>query len=61
MTDRQFPRVQHEAVDLHFLSRRLDPLRPERIDHILIGLILFVAMVLSVGLSVLSGWALRFG
>ena len=39
-------------------SRLLDPLRPERIDHIVLALVCLVAVVLSVIASVWSGIAL---
>lgn len=42
----------------YLVSRALDPLRPERIDHIVIALLCLVAVVLSIAASVIT--ALQF-
>lgn len=44
----------------YLLAKWLDPLKPERTDHILFGLVLFALMLLSVALSVLAGWGRFF-
>ncbi len=45
----------------YLLARKLDPLRPERVDHILAGIVLFALMVLAVVFSVLVRFPLFFG
>ena len=45
----------------YLIGRRLDPAKPERADHLLIGLLLFAAMLLSVVVSVVSRYSLYFG
>ncbi|MEM1244991.1 MAG: rhomboid family intramembrane serine protease [Acidobacteriota bacterium] len=45
----------------YFFAKRLDPMRPERIDHIVLGLALFAIMLLSVVVSVVTGWPILKG
>ncbi len=40
----------------YLVSRALDPLSAERIDHIVIALICLAAVVLSIAASVITGW-----
>ncbi|MSO56057.1 MAG: rhomboid family intramembrane serine protease [Acidobacteria bacterium] len=42
----------------YLASRLLDPLRPERIDHIAIALICLAAVVMSIAVSVITGTSL---
>jgi rhomboid protease GluP len=39
----------------YLISRFLDPLRPERIDHIFIAVVCLAATLLSIAASVLTG------
>ena len=45
----------------YLLAKWLDPLKPERTDHILWGLVLFAVMLLSVVFSVVYGWGVLRG
>jgi rhomboid protease GluP len=42
----------------YLTSRFLDPLKPERLDHIMIALLCLAAVILSIAASVISGLAL---
>ena len=44
----------------YYGGKILDPLKPERADHILAGLVLFALMLLSIVVSVLVGWGNHF-
>ena len=42
----------------YLVGRYLDPLKPERIDHMLIAVLLLMATVVSVVVSILHGFSL---
>ena len=42
----------------YLISRFLDPLKPERIDHIVVALLCLAAVVLSIAASVITGLSL---
>jgi rhomboid protease GluP len=42
----------------YLAGRLLDPLKPERIDHIAIAVLCLVLTLASIGLSIYSGWAI---
>ena len=45
----------------YFCAKWLDPLKPERGDHVLIGAVLFLACIVAVFVSLWHGYALIEG